>query len=123
MSTTKLYTVAGTSTFNGKTKVRFANDYVSRFKILTKNGHENIEIMELDSAMSKADVCKFLSTHEKFQSEAQQSAIAEFVVRNISVDSTPAPSTDAQIEVEIEEPTAPVTETESAYTSTETEDG
>ena len=37
MSTTKLYTVAGTSTFNGKTKVRFANDYVSRFKILTKN--------------------------------------------------------------------------------------
>ena len=114
MSTNKLYTVAGTSTFNGKTKVRFANDYVSRFKILTKNGHENIEIMELDSAMSKADVCKFLSTHEKFQSEAQQSAIAEFVVRNISVDSSPAPSTDAQIEVEIEEPTAPVTETETA---------
>ena len=72
MSTNKLYTVAGTSSFNGKTKVRFANDYVSRFKILTKNGHENIEIMELDSAMSKGDICKFLSTHEKFQSEAQQ---------------------------------------------------
>ena len=65
MSTNKLYTVAGTSSFNGKTKVRFANDYVSRFKILTKNGHENIEIMELDSAMSKGDICKFLSTHEK----------------------------------------------------------
>ena len=64
MSTNKLYTVAGTSSFNGKTKVRFANDYVSRFKILTKNGHENIEIMELDSAMSKGDICKFLSTHE-----------------------------------------------------------
>ena len=61
MSTNKLYTVAGTSSFNGKTKVRFANDYVSRFKILTKNGHENIEIMELDSAMSKGDICKFLS--------------------------------------------------------------
>ena len=113
MSTNKLYTVAGTSTFNGKTKVRFANDYVSRFKILTKNGHENIEIMELDSAMSKADVCKFLSTHEKFQSEAQQSAIAEFVVRNISVDTAPA-TAEAEIQVEIEEPTAPVTETETA---------
>ena len=114
MSTNKLYTVAGTSTFNGKTKVRFANDYVSRFKILTKNGHENIEIMELSKPMSKAEVCKFLQSHEKFQTEAQQSAIAEFVVRNISVDSSPAPSTDAQIEVEIEEPTAPVTETETA---------
>jgi|TARA_B100001057_G_scaffold275038_1_gene275269 hypothetical protein len=113
MSTNKLYTVAGTSTFNGKTKVRFANDYVSRFKILTKNGHDNIEIMELDTAMSKADVCKFLSTHEKFQSEAQQSAIAEFVVRNISVDTAPA-TAEAEIQVEIEEPTAPVTETETA---------
>ena len=67
MSTNKLYTVAGTSTFNGKTKVRFANDYVSRFKILTKNGHENIEIMELSKPMSKAEVCKFLQSHEKFQ--------------------------------------------------------
>ena len=114
MSTNKTYTVAGTSVSNGKTKVRFAQDYVSRFKILNKNGHTDIELLELDSAMSKADICKMLMGHEKFQSEAQQSAIAEFVVRNISVDSTPAPSTDAQIEVEIEEPTAPVTETESA---------
>ena len=104
MSTNKLYTVAGTSTFNGKTKVRFANDYVSRFKILTKNGHDNIEIMELDTAMSKADVCKFLSTHEKFQSEAQQSAIAEFVVRNIKVDT--APTTPVETPVEVEEPVA-----------------
>ena len=34
MATNKTYTVAGTSSFNGKTKVRFAQDYVSRFKIL-----------------------------------------------------------------------------------------
>ena len=90
---------------------------MSRFKILTKNGHENIEIMELSKPMSKAEVCKFLQSHEKFQTEAQQSAIAEFVVRNISVDST-APATaevEPTIEVKIEEPsTAPVTETESA---------
>ena len=83
--TDKLYTVAGTSQFKGKTKVRFANYYVSRFKILTKNGHENINIMELPNSMSKADVCKFLQAHEKFQDEASQSAIAEFVVRNIKV--------------------------------------
>ena len=66
MSTSKMYTVAGTSTNAGKTKVRFANDYVSRFKILVKNQHENINIIELPNAMSKADVCKFLSTHEEF---------------------------------------------------------
>lgn len=85
MSTTKMYTVAGVSTSNGKTKVRFANDYVGRFKILTKNGHDDVNILELDTAMSKADVCKFLSTHDKFQDEASQSAISEFVVRNIKV--------------------------------------
>lgn len=107
MSTTKMYTVAGTSTNNGKTKVRFANDYVSRFKILVKNQHENINIVELPSAMNKADVCKFLSTHAEFQSEDQQSAINEFVVRNIKLDATPtAPAQpvaeEKTIEVELE---------------------
>ncbi len=108
MSTTKMYTVAGVSTSNGKTKVRFANDYVGRFKILTKNGHTDVNILELDSAMSKADVCKFLSTHEKFQDEASQSAIAEFVVRNIrvakpaKVQATPEPVVEETVEVETE---------------------
>ena len=107
MSTTKLYTVAGTSTFNGKTKVRFANDYVSRFKILTKNGQHNVNILELPNQMSKADVCKFLQSHEKFQDEASQSAIAEFVVRNIKVDTAPsAPAVEENITVEVEEPVA-----------------
>ena len=81
--TEKTYTVAGTSKFNGSTKVRFANDFVGRFKILTKNKHENIELVEFGSSMSKADICKALLAHDKFQSEEQQSAITEFVVRNI----------------------------------------
>jgi hypothetical protein len=81
--TTKTFEVAGTSTLNGVTKVRFANDYVGRFKILLKNNHENIELIELGEKMSKADVCKVLMAHPKFQSEDQQSAIAEFVVRNV----------------------------------------
>ena len=95
MATNKTYTVAGTSASNGKTKVRFAQDYVSRFKILNKNGHTDIELMELGSAMSKADICKMLMSHEKFQSEAQQSAISEFVVRNIKKSDTTPVSTPA----------------------------
>jgi hypothetical protein len=82
MATIKTFEVAGTSTLNGKTKVRFANDYVGRFKILAKNGHDNIELIELGEKMSKADICKMLINHPKFQSEDQQGAIAEFVVRN-----------------------------------------
>jgi len=81
--TNKTFEVAGTSTQNGVTKVRFANDYVNRFKILVKNGHEKIELIELGSKMSKAEICKVLIAHPNFQGEDQQSAIAEFVVRNV----------------------------------------
>ena len=107
MATTKTYTVAGTSTNNGVTKVRFAQDYVGRFKILNKNGHSDIELLELDNAMSKSDICKMLLGHDKFQSEAQQSAITRFVVRNVIADTppTPAPTPPAVepvVEVELE---------------------
>jgi hypothetical protein len=81
--TQKTFNTAGTSTLNGVTKVRFANDYVGRFKILIKNGHENIELIELGSEMTKAEICKVLLAHPNFQSEEQQSAITEFVVRNV----------------------------------------
>ena len=108
MATNKTYTVAGTSTNNGKTKVRFAQDYVSRFKILNKNGHTDIELLELDSAMSKSDICKMLLGHEKFQTEAQQSAITEFVVRNVKADTTPAPAPSAEVEVEVQLDKEPV---------------
>ena len=38
MATEKTFTVAGTATLNGNTKVRFANDLVARIKILNKAG-------------------------------------------------------------------------------------
>ena len=82
MATTKTYSVAGTSTLNGVTKIRFANDFVNRLKILYKNGHENVELIELGGEFTKAEVCQILMSHNKFQSEEQQSAIYEFVVRN-----------------------------------------
>jgi len=82
MATTKRYSVAGTSTLNGVTKIRFANDFVSRLKILYKNGHENVELLELGGEYTKAEVCQILIAHPKMQNEEQQSAIADFVVRN-----------------------------------------
>jgi len=82
MATSKTFSVAGTSTLNGVTKIRFANDFVNRLKILYKNGHENVELIELGSELTKAQVCQVLMAHPKFQSEDQQAAIYEFVVRN-----------------------------------------
>ena len=82
MATTKTYSVAGTSTLNGVTKIRFASDFVDRFKILCKNGHDDIELIELGGEFTKAQICQILMAHPKFQSDEQQSAIYEFVVRN-----------------------------------------
>lgn len=82
MATMKTFTVAGVSTLNGVTKVRFANDFVARIKILDKNGHTDVILKEFDSPMSKAQVCETLLNDADFQGEAAQGAISEFVVRN-----------------------------------------
>jgi len=94
--TNKTYSVAGTSTLNGITKIRFANDFVGRLKILFKNGHENVELIELGGEFTKAQVCQILMAHPKMQSEDQQNAIYEFVVRNCK-------EIKAEIEAKLEE--------------------
>ena len=56
------FKVVGVSTLNGVTKVRFANDFVSRVKMLIKAGHTDIELIELDQPLSKADAVTYLKT-------------------------------------------------------------
>lgn len=82
MATFKTFSVAGTSTLNGTTKIRFANDFVSRIKILDKNGHSDVELIELGGEFTKAEVCQILMAHPKFQDESRQEAIYEYVIRN-----------------------------------------
>ena len=54
------FTVAGVSTQYGVTKVRFANDLVSRYKLLSKGGHSPLELMELPRGMTKSEACQHL---------------------------------------------------------------
>ena len=60
--TEKLFTVAGTATQNGTTKVRFANDMVARVKILTKNNCTDINLIELPRPMTKLEALQHLQT-------------------------------------------------------------
>tara|TARA_B110000977_G_scaffold88332_1_gene117415 strand:+ start:799 stop:1212 length:414 start_codon:yes stop_codon:yes gene_type:complete len=98
--TQKTFSVAGVSTFKGATKVRFANDFVNRIKILDKNLHTDVELIELGTELSKEDVCKVLVAHPKFQGVAAQVAIAEYLTRNVKTTSksmaTPAPKATVQ---------------------------
>lgn len=50
---------AGVSKLDGEFKVRFANDAL-RVKVLAKNGHKDIDIIELKHAMTKEDAVAFL---------------------------------------------------------------
>ena len=50
---------AGVSKLNGKIKARFANDQM-RVKVLAKNGHSDIDIIELEYPMTKEDAVAFL---------------------------------------------------------------
>jgi hypothetical protein len=59
MATDKRFAVAGVSTLDGKTKVRFAND-VMRIKILAKNGHTDIELIDLPREMTKAEIAQHM---------------------------------------------------------------
>jgi hypothetical protein len=61
------FTVAGVSGQNGVIKVRFANDIVSRTKLLSKGGHSPLELVELPKAMTKAEACQFLLKLDTFK--------------------------------------------------------
>lgn len=61
-----MFKVTGISTLGGQTKVRFANDLVSRVKILVKDGHADINLVELAEPLSKADCVKYLKTTDLY---------------------------------------------------------
>ena len=56
-----LYSHAGVSRQNGDMKVRFCNDAM-RVKVLAKNGHKDIDIVELREPMTKEAAVAYLIT-------------------------------------------------------------
>jgi hypothetical protein len=78
MATDKLFTVAGVSTLDGETKVRFANDEL-RVKVLMKHGHTNPILIALPNEMTKLEAVNYLQGLDEFQGVASQSAIADYL--------------------------------------------
>ena len=74
------FTVVGTSVLNGALKIRFANGLTKRIRVLARNGHSNIALVECD-AMFKLDAAKFALTQEQF-TEEQRKVIAAYVNSN-----------------------------------------
>ena len=74
------FTVVGTSVLNGVLKIRFANGLGKRIRVLARNGHSNIALVECD-AMFKLDAAKFALTQEQF-TEEQRAVIAAYINSN-----------------------------------------
>jgi hypothetical protein len=88
MATDKKFAVAGVSTLEGKTKIRFANDTM-RIKILAKNGHTDVDLVELPWEMTKAEIAQHLKSIEFGKGNvAVEAAIAYIEKKN------PAPAGD-----------------------------
>jgi hypothetical protein len=82
MATNKEFKVAGISTLNGATKIRFMND-IMRTKILQKNGHTDIDFVELPKPMTKADAVDYLrSINWHTDNTAVQDAMELVLYRN-----------------------------------------
>ena len=73
----QLFKVAGLTTHNGNTKVRFTDDMVRRIKQFTKGGASRIDLVELPSEMNKVEALKYLAAHADFQSPGDQATIAD----------------------------------------------
>lgn len=73
----KMFEVAGMSTLEGKTKVRFANE-LARAKVLEKNGHTAIKLVQLATAMTKADAVAALLAHADFQDADAQAVLKAY---------------------------------------------
>jgi len=81
MATDKQFQVVGISKREGEYKVRFAND-IMRIKVLSKGGHEDIRLAELDAPLSKMEAVVAMSKLDEFQDVIAQATIAEYIERN-----------------------------------------
>jgi len=68
--TDNTFVYIGTSVQKEQAKIRFAND-LDRVKILVKNGHTEIELIELPEPMTKPKAVAFLMKQEDFKGDRE----------------------------------------------------
>jgi len=95
MSTDKKFAVAGVSTHEGKTKVRFANDTM-RVKILAKNGHQDVQLVDLPHEMTKAEIGQHMVATGFGRGNAAIEAAVAYVVKKNPL-ATPAKVTTTTV--------------------------
>ena len=91
----QLFKVAGITTHNGNSKVRFTDDLIRRVKQFTKGGATRIDLMELPSAMTKLEALKYLQAHADYQGGDDQALIGDAIS-----DREKAPKAEVKVKAE-----------------------
>ena len=99
MATDKQFTVVGSSTLEGKTKVRFMNDSI-RVKILEKNGHTNIDFVNLPHAMSKVDAVRYMQSQNYGDGNLDIQAAMAYVLKKNKASEATAVESEATVVTE-----------------------
>ena len=71
------FKVAGITTHNSNSKVRFTDDMVRRVKQFSKGGATRSDLIELPSEMTKVESLKYLQSHPDFQAPGDQALISD----------------------------------------------
>jgi hypothetical protein len=71
----KTYLTAGVTTLNNHTKVRFANDYIARTKVLYKDGNTDVVFLQCPQPMTKSEACTWLKTTDLMNTDRFRKAI------------------------------------------------
>lgn len=99
--TTKTFAVAGTSNLHGVIKARFAKDMM-RVKVLDAGGHTDINLVELPTAMTKADAASHLiDINFDAGNAAVRAALYAEIDRAAGVKSSAAPAAAVEAEEEL----------------------
>lgn len=84
--TAMTYTVFGVSFYRGQHRLRFSNDLAARMKTLIQMGDEEINLVELPSAMNKLQAVQWAQASGQFETDAEKAVIAAFIEKNSKVD-------------------------------------
>lgn len=88
------FKVAGITTHNTVSKVRFTDDMVRRVKQFSKGGATRIDLIELPSEMTKVEALKYLQAHSDFKNAEDQALIADALA-----DREKAPKREVKVKV------------------------
>ena len=105
---TKTFTIVGKSTLGQQTKIRVANGTIkARTAVLARNGHTDIQFVELPEAMPKAEAVAFFEAQE-IMTPKFEDVSADILAREDELDIEFTPEEDYDSDLDFNSTASPI---------------